>query len=135
MPSPLTVHDTVFVPTLQSLASPEQQKLVEEARLYHILGAYAQTEIGHGSNVKGLETTATFDETTDEFVLHSPTLTSTKFWVGCLVRIERKKQKHKQSKIASKKQRSIPDLFFFGPPFCCYYNLFYNAIKYKKCVE
>ena len=25
------------------------------------LGAYAQTELGHGSNVRGLETTATFD--------------------------------------------------------------------------
>jgi acyl-CoA oxidase len=27
-----------------------------------ILGCYAQTEIGHGSNVAGLETTATFDK-------------------------------------------------------------------------
>mgnify|MGYP003767702083 FL=1 len=26
-----------------------------------ILGSYAQTELGHGSDVVGLETTATFD--------------------------------------------------------------------------
>lgn len=31
---------------------------------------------------QGLETTATFDNETDEFVINSPTLTSTKFWPG-----------------------------------------------------
>lgn len=40
------------------------------------------TELGHGSNVAGLETTATFDPATDEFIIHSPSLTSTKFWIG-----------------------------------------------------
>lgn len=47
-----------------------------------MLGCYAQTELGHGSNVAGLETTATFDKATDEFVLNSPTITSTKYWPG-----------------------------------------------------
>lgn len=46
------------------------------------MGCYAQTELGHGSNVAALETTATLDKTTDEFVIHSPTMTSTKFWPG-----------------------------------------------------
>jgi len=32
--------------------------------------------------VQGIETTATFDPKTDEFVIHSPTLTSTKWWAG-----------------------------------------------------
>ena len=45
-------------------------------------GCYAQTELGHGSNVAGLETTATLDRKTDEWVLHSPTVSSTKFWPG-----------------------------------------------------
>lgn len=36
------------------------------------------TEIGHGSNVPGLETTATFDEGSDQFIIHTPTLTATK---------------------------------------------------------
>lgn len=47
-----------------------------------IFGCYAQTELGHGSNVAGLETTATFDKSTDEFVLHTPTITATKWWPG-----------------------------------------------------
>jgi len=40
------------------------------------------TELGHGSNVAGLETTATFDKETDEFIIHTPSLTATKWWIG-----------------------------------------------------
>mmetsp|Transcript_18937 Transcript_18937/g.26213 ORF Transcript_18937/g.26213 Transcript_18937/m.26213 type:complete len:239 (-) Transcript_18937:906-1622(-) len=47
-------------------------------------GCYAQTEIGHGSNVAGIETTATWDEKTDEFVIHTPSITAAKFWPGDL---------------------------------------------------
>ncbi|PNY00794.1 peroxisomal acyl-CoA oxidase 1-like protein, partial [Trifolium pratense] len=35
----------------------------------------------------GLETTATFDPKTDEFVIHSPTLTSSKWWPGGLGKV------------------------------------------------
>lgn len=42
----------------------------------------SQTELGHGTFVRGLETTATYDPKTKEFVLHSPTLTSYKWWPG-----------------------------------------------------
>lgn len=40
--------------------------------------------MGHGSNVAGLETTATFDKERDEFIIHSPTITSTKMWPGSI---------------------------------------------------
>ena len=32
----------------------------------------------------GLETTATLDKATDEFVIHTPTIRATKFWPGAL---------------------------------------------------
>ena len=38
--------------------------------------------MGHGSNVAGLETTATFDKATDEFIIHTPSIRATKFWPG-----------------------------------------------------
>lgn len=45
------------------------------------------TELAHGSNVAGLETTATLDERTDEFVVHTPHLGATKWWIGGKLRI------------------------------------------------
>jgi len=80
---PTVLHDQVFVPNLMGQMSPEQQqKWVKKALNYEIIGCYAQTELGHGSNVRGLETLATFIKETDEFEIHSPTLTSIKWWPG-----------------------------------------------------
>lgn len=47
-----------------------------------MIGSYGQTEISHGSNVKGLSTTATLDKSTDEWIINSPSLESGKFWPG-----------------------------------------------------
>lgn len=41
-----------------------------------------RTEIGHGSNVQAIETRADYDESAKEFVLRSPTPSSTKFMIG-----------------------------------------------------
>ncbi|KAF9324739.1 hypothetical protein BGZ91_002772, partial [Linnemannia elongata] len=49
-----------------------------------VIGCYAQTEIGHGSNVQGIETTATYIPETNEFELHTPYLTACKWWIGGL---------------------------------------------------
>ena len=51
-----------------------------------IIGTYAQTELGHGTYLQGLETTATFDKNTQEFIITTPTLTSTKWWPGGLAK-------------------------------------------------
>ncbi|KAJ7612038.1 acyl-CoA dehydrogenase/oxidase [Mycena polygramma] len=83
--SPFGLHIALFIPALKLLASPEQQAYwLPLAESCKIIGTYCQTELGHGSFVRGLETTATFDAQTDEFVLHSPTTSSTKYWPGGL---------------------------------------------------
>ncbi len=47
-----------------------------------ILGCFAMTETGHGSNVQSLETTATYDPATEEFEITSPTPSSRKDYIG-----------------------------------------------------
>ncbi len=47
-----------------------------------MLGCFAMTETGHGSDVQSLETTATYDTETEEFVIHSETPTARKDYIG-----------------------------------------------------
>lgn len=47
-----------------------------------LLGCFAMTEIGHGSDVQSLETTITWLPQTREFEVHSPTPSSTKAYIG-----------------------------------------------------
>lgn len=81
--NPFLLHYGLFMPTIMSQASEEQQAkwLKKNSKM---IGTYAQTELGHGSFLRGLETTATFDPETDEFIMNSPAITSYKFWPGGL---------------------------------------------------
>ncbi len=47
-----------------------------------LMGCFAMTETGHGSDVQSLETTATYDPETQEFVVDSPTPSSRKDYIG-----------------------------------------------------
>jgi acyl-CoA oxidase len=77
----LGIHFIAFLPFLQTQANDAQKAAwLDGALHFEYNGAYAQTELGHGSNVRGLETTATFDADAEEFVINSPTLTSMKWW-------------------------------------------------------
>ncbi|RPD77314.1 acyl-CoA oxidase [Lentinus tigrinus ALCF2SS1-7] len=84
-PLPINLHMAAFEPVIRTQGSPElKQKYSELIAQRGILGCYLQTELGHGTNVASLETTATYIPETHEFEIHSPTLTSSKWWIGAL---------------------------------------------------
>jgi len=60
-------HHERFLPEAMSLAMP---------------GAFAMTETGHGSDVASIGTTATYDEATDEWVIHTPFRAAWKDYLG-----------------------------------------------------
>lgn len=83
--NPLSVHYVMFLPALMGHGTTMQQaEWMSRAWTCSIIGTYAQTELGHGTFIRGLETTATYDPQTKEFILNSPTLTSLKWWPGGL---------------------------------------------------
>ena len=78
---------SMFQMSIENLSNEEQlARWMPQIKNLDILGCYAQTEIGHGSNVAALETTATLDKNTDQFVIHTPSITATKYWPGDLGR-------------------------------------------------
>lgn len=86
-PNVYGLHDSMFLVTLREQGTPEQHKLfLEPAEAAKYIGCYAQTELGHGSNVRGLETTATWSPEDKTFIINSPTLTASKWWIGSLGR-------------------------------------------------
>ncbi|OWZ77266.1 acyl-CoA oxidase [Cryptococcus neoformans A2-102-5] len=75
----------LFLGALRSGATPNQLSYWIDRGvlgLNGVIGCFAMTELAHGSNVAGLETSATFDRETDEFIIHTPHLGATKWWIG-----------------------------------------------------
>ncbi|TNY18023.1 acyl-CoA dehydrogenase/oxidase, partial [Rhodotorula diobovata] len=87
MPAAFGLHNSMFLKTLRSQSNEEQQELfTKPAENFEIIGCYAQTELGHGSNVQGLETTATYRPETKSFIINTPGMSSMKWWIGGLGR-------------------------------------------------
>ncbi|XP_068119873.1 peroxisomal acyl-coenzyme A oxidase 1 isoform X3 [Hyperolius riggenbachi] len=82
---PFSLHSGMFLNMLQNQCEDSQrEKWLLPAQRLHVIGTYAQSELGHGTHLRGLETTATYDPSTQEFILNSPTVTSIKWWPGGL---------------------------------------------------
>ncbi|KAM4664617.1 peroxisomal acyl-coenzyme A oxidase 1 isoform 1-T1 [Discoglossus pictus] len=82
---PLGLHWSMFSNMVANQSSPSQaKKWLPLAKNLKVIGTYAQTEMGHGTHLRGLETTATYDPSTQEFILNSPTVSSIKWWPGGL---------------------------------------------------
>ncbi|KAF8382351.1 acox-1.1 [Pristionchus pacificus] len=82
---PLALHYVMFIPSLVGQADDDlAAEIIPRAMSLEIIGTYAQTEMGHGTNLRELETTATYDKKTQEFVINTPTRSAMKWWPGNL---------------------------------------------------
>lgn len=60
-------HHAEWLPKLDDLSLP---------------GCFGMTELAHGSNVMGIETTAVYDVAAGEFVINTPHDLASKYWIG-----------------------------------------------------
>lgn len=59
---PGSIHINMFILCIDLMGTETQRKeFLDKCRTFEIIGCYAQTEVGHGSDVQSLQTTATYD--------------------------------------------------------------------------
>ncbi|HEY5690767.1 MAG TPA: acyl-CoA dehydrogenase family protein, partial [Cyclobacteriaceae bacterium] len=58
------------------------KKYLKDIGTLELPGCFAMTETGHGSNVKGILTTATYDHTDKTFTIHTPNESARKEYIG-----------------------------------------------------
>lgn len=76
----------LYCKTIKNLGTERHRQALLDGCSLKTFGCYGLTELGHGSNVRGMEITAEFDKDTQEFILNSPTKTAIKFWIGGLAK-------------------------------------------------
>jgi len=73
----------LFGGSIQKLGTKvHHDKYLNETGQAKLLGCFAMTETGHGSNVRGVKTTATYDQKTDQIVIHTPGKNDNKEYIG-----------------------------------------------------
>ncbi|XP_075969995.1 acyl-CoA oxidase 3 [Anticarsia gemmatalis] len=74
----------MFSNAIQGNGRSHHYHLIEDVAKAKIGGCFALTEVSHGSNAKGMRTTATYIPEKKQFVMHSADFEAAKCWVGAM---------------------------------------------------
>ncbi len=72
----------LFGGALYFLGTARHRELLPRVATAALPGCFAMTETGHGSNVRALETTATFDQDADAWIINTPSDAGRKDYIG-----------------------------------------------------
>ncbi|GBF93833.1 acyl-coenzyme A oxidase peroxisomal [Raphidocelis subcapitata] len=77
-----TVQFNLFGGTVLKLGTEKHHEgLLRGIDSMDAVGCFALTELGFGNNAVEMQTTATYDAGAEEFIIHSPTTLSQKYWI------------------------------------------------------
>lgn len=75
------VHFVLYMRTIANLGTSKHNLFIQNAFQLEDIGCFAMSELGHGSNIKNIGTTAHYDKATEEFVINTTSQENMKFWV------------------------------------------------------
>ena len=78
----MTVQFNLFGGTVLKLGTlHHHQALMKQMDSLESVGCFGLTELGYGNNAVEMETTAVYDESTQEFIINTPTTLAQKYWI------------------------------------------------------
>ncbi|KAK1425395.1 hypothetical protein QVD17_20747 [Tagetes erecta] len=79
----LGVHFFLWGGAIQFMGTKRHHdKWLKPTETYEVNGCFAMTELGHGSNVRSIETITRYDASTQEFIITTPCESAQKYWIG-----------------------------------------------------
>ncbi|KAL7748871.1 hypothetical protein RI367_005784 [Sorochytrium milnesiophthora] len=77
------VAESLFSRSFRLFGTKEQYDAwIDDIMSWRAIGCFGMTELGHSSSLRGIETTATYDPEHEEFIIHSPSITATKWYAA-----------------------------------------------------
>ena len=75
-------YDYHLIPgTLLKLGTERHKEVLDGIDNLSNIGSFGLSELGYGNNLVEMETTATYDAVTDEFVMNTPSVKAQKYWI------------------------------------------------------